>query len=937
MQLPLPDNEVSRLGSLRSYRVLDTPPEQAFDDITHLAAYICGTPIALLGFIDRDRLWLKSRVGWDVAEVPRDMAFCSHTIMQSDVLIASDTLQDRGRLAECALATHGGVRFYAGATLLSPEGHALGTLCAMDSIPRGLTAGQIEGLRKLSRQAMSLLARRPASAREPGGPHDSNRFRVPTGEHFREVVECAADAVIEIDEQSRILFANQAVEQLFGYSREELIGSSLTMLMPEPLRQVHLDAIQRYLETGIKHVDWRAVEFPGVHRNGEQIPLDISIGETRHRDARAFIAVFRDIRLRKSMERERSRFASIVESSADAIIAQGLDGTITNWNRGAERIYGYSAEEIRGKHVAILAPQDLSEEMTSVLESVKRGECIEQYETIRMKKDGTRFHVSLSVSPVRDSTGIISGVLTVCRDITPQKQDQEALRRSEQRLQGIISSAMDAIITINRHQRIVVFNKAAEEIFRCSAAEGIGQPIDKFIPERFRVLHREHIEGFAKTGVTARSMYSPGTLFGVRADGKEFPIEATISQVESEGEKLYTVILRDISARLRMEAELRHAQKMEAVGQLAGGVAHEFNNYLGVILGYSELLAEDTAANEKLRRYLKEIKGATQHAASLTRQLLAFSRKQVPEPKLVDLNQIIWEAHNLLRRLVPANIEVVPALASTVGRVKIDSAQIQQILINLLVNARDAMPQGGKVFIETSDAELDETFASQHVGFRPGSYVLLSIRDTGTGIDTETRSHLFEPFYTTKEPGRGTGLGLSTVYGIVKQSGGHIRVESSEGKGTAFHIYLPRAEELLENSKTETPLAAESTGSATILIVEDEAPLRRLLSVSLEKRNHRVLTAKDGAEAFEIFRHQPEQIQVVVTDIMMPRMDGLELKQRITFLRPDVKFLFMSGYAEQVVEQHQASLKGCAFLEKPFLPEELAEKVSELLQSEAAA
>jgi two-component system, cell cycle sensor histidine kinase and response regulator CckA len=714
--LPLPEDETSRLEVLKSLRILDTPPERIFDDLARLTSYICGTPIAFIGFMDANRLWFKSRIGWDVAEVPRDMSFCAHTILQSDVLVVSDTLADSGRLADCALATHGGVRFYAGVSLMSGDGHALGTLAAMDSIPRGLTMGQTEALRRLARTVVSLIESR-----------------------------CASD--------------------------QSLAFSSI------------------------------------------QQPI-ASVG-------------------------------------------------------GEHRVQGFS----------------------------------------------------------------------FWRDMSEQRRAHEALRHSERRLEGIIHSAMDAIITVDNDQRIVVFNKAAEEIFCCPASEALGQHLEKFIPERFRTAHRQHIHNFGAMGVTTRSMYSPATLYAIRTNGEEFPIEATISQIESDGKKLFTVIVRDIGARLRMEAELRQGQKAEAVGQLAGGIAHEFNNFLGVILGYSELLSEEAAVNSKLAQYVKDIRSATQHATSLTRQLLAFSRKQVLEPKVLDINQCVWESHNLLRRLVPANVEVVPALGAKIGRVKADPGQIQQILMNLVLNARDAMPQGGRVVIETADAELDQQSASQHVGLKPGEYVLLSVTDTGLGMNERTRSRLFEPFFTTKEPGKGTGLGLSTVYGIVKHSGGHIEVQSETEKGTTFHIYLPRSAEQI--SVVENVHANEQpqpqTNPATILVVEDESALRRLICTSLERRNHNVLSAKDGAEGLALFRQNAAVIQIVVTDLMMPRMDGLELKQQISSLKPNIKFLFMSGYAEQVLEQHHGFLNGCAFLEKPFLPKELAERVDKLLGGEAAA
>jgi CheY-like chemotaxis protein len=303
----------------------------------------------------------------------------------------------------------------------------------------------------------------------------------------------------------------------------------------------------------------------------------------------------------------------------------------------------------------------------------------------------------------------------------------------------------------------------------------------------------------------------------------------------------------------------------------------------------------------------------------------------------LDLNQAIWEAHKLIRRLVPATIEVAPMLASAIGWVKIDPSQVEQILINLVVNARDAMPEGGKVVIETSEVELDEAYVSQHLGVRPGPYVLLSVSDSGCGMDPETMVRIFEPFFTTKQPGRGTGLGLSTTYGIVKQNGGHIAVESTIGSGSRFRIYLPRVQAPAEQSNPTAARKLEQTGRATVLIVEDEASLRRLLSLSLERRGYTVMTAVDGAEAIEIFRQHPGEIDVVVSDVVMPRIDGFELKRRIADLTPGMRFVFISGYSDEVVGQREKALEGCAFLEKPFLPDELADKVRAVLRGEQAA
>jgi two-component system cell cycle sensor histidine kinase/response regulator CckA len=318
------------------------------------------------------------------------------------------------------------------------------------------------------------------------------------------------------------------------------------------------------------------------------------------------------------------------------------------------------------------------------------------------------------------------------------------------------------------------------------------------------------------------------------------------------------------------------------------------------------------------------------------RQLsLGFSRKQVLEPAILDLNQVIWEAHKLLRRLVPADIDIVPLVHPALGRVKADPGQIQQILINLLINARDAMPQGGKVTIETANMEFDESYCGQHPGVQPGTHVLLTVRDTGCGMGAETRSHIFEPFFTTKEQGKGTGLGLSTIYGIVKQSGGRLDVESSLGKGTAFRIYLPCVEAQVGQSEPTVTQPKELGGSETILVVEDETALRRLICLSLERRGYKVLAAKDGAAAIEICQQSPSQIHLVLSDVMMPHVNGPQLKEKAATLCPDARFLFMSGYSDEIVKNLVA--QGCGFLEKPFLPDELVGKVRELLKREAAA
>jgi two-component system, cell cycle sensor histidine kinase and response regulator CckA len=1060
MQLPQPANETARLENLRSYRILDTPREQAFDDLARLAAFICGTPIALISLIDTNRQWFKSAVGWDVTEIPRSVSFCAHTILKHDLLVIPETLKDE-TLAKSPLATHGGIRFYAGMPLITAEGFAVGTLCVMDCVPRGLTEEQTDSLQRLACQVVAQLELRQMAARvafSRNGFADwheregADAILGQAGTLCRTLTETASDAIIVIDQHSNIQLVNQATEKIFGYPKEELLGQKITILMPDCLRRGQHLVIQQSVETaGGKRVSREDMELRGLHKNGKEIWLQISFSEFDCDGKHLCSGICRDITGRKQAEKDRFQFAAIVESCDDAIVGRDLDGIITSWNRGAEKIYGYSAEEVIGEAVSILNSTEHPDETRLIMEKLKRSETIGHYQALRVIKSGKRILVSLTVSPIRDETGRIVGASSVERDITEHKRVAEKLRNEETPLRLLVERMPVALWATDSKLRITfsagaglaaldwhpdqMINRSLLEYFQTDDPQSPtlvahlralrGEPVSCEIAWSGRTFEarveplrdaEERIVGCVgialhapaqKQGEVAwrasearyRSLFE-GVVHGiyrVSVDGQFFEVNPALAamlgydspdevvklnaaslhadqeervrmvqkwietkRIEDEvnwnrrnGEMIrvrlsgrtltdqqgvvqgFEFIAEDVTERRALEAQLRQAQKIEAVGQLGTGLAHEFNNFLGIILGYSELMSEEAGENERLCRQIAEIKGATQRAASLTRQLLAFGRKQLLEPKVLDLNSAIWETQKLLHRLLPANIDVVPVLSSRIGQVKVDPGQVQQILINLVVNARDAMPKGGKVVIETSNAELDGVYASQHVGMLPGAYVMLSVSDTGQGMDNETSSHIFEPFFTTKAPGKGTGLGLSTVYGIVKQSGGNITVETAVGKGTTFYIYLPLVQAAVEGVHGIPPSPTEPSGAETILVVEDEATLRRLLCLSLERRGYKVYSARDGAEAMEIFRQKPGAIHLVVSDIIMPHMDGIKLKQEAAALRPDTKFLFMSGYSEEVIEQLQTLGQGCAFLEKPFLPKDLVAKVQGLLRGES--
>lgn len=665
-----------------------------------------------------------------------------------------------------------------------------------------------------------------------------------------------------------------------------------------------------------------------------------------------------------------------------------------------------------------------------------------------------------------------SGVLTVflgvllaftsTRELTGVSRTYEqSLREREEsgsRLAGIIGSAMDAIISVDAAQRIQVFNSAAEQMFARTSAEAVGAPLDVLLPERFRVAHHLHVEEFGRGGVKSRKMGMAVELRALRADGAEFPIEATISQVEVQGQKLYTAVVRDltereaadralretqalfrefmdhtpalafirdaegrliyvntayesffgtsladltgstveqlvpedtahrlrvlyervradnrplqefisiptpageehdfqfylfpitnaagervlgglaldISAQRALEGQLRQSQKMEAIGRLAGGVAHDFNNMLAVILGYSELILNRLSPSEPVAHLLLEIKSAGERATSLTRQLLAFSRQQIVEARLLDLNQVIASMRGMLQRLIGEDVELVTVPASNPTLVMADPGHIEQVLLNLAVNARDAMPQGGKLTIEVREVELDENYAREHAEVTPGPHVLLAVSDTGSGMDAATRARIFEPFFTPKGLGEGTGLGLATVFGIVKQHQGSVWVYSEPGQGTTFKLYFPKvsAGEAADDRSLHSPEVL--LGRETVLLLEDDALVRGMVSAALTESGYQVVVAESSGDALRLCREQGHSIDILLTDVVMPQMSGREVAEQARVQCPAIKVLFMSGYTDDAVVRHGVLHAEEHFIQKPFALADLTRKMREVLDA----
>ncbi len=623
---------------------------------------------------------------------------------------------------------------------------------------------------------------------------------------LRAIIDTALDALIGINAQGIIIDWNPRAEVIFGWARGEALGQKLAdLIIPPRYREAHERGLQHFLSTGEAVVLNRSIEVAGLRRDGTEFPLELSITSIKRGETYVFNAFLSDITERKRAEENRIRMASIVESSEDAIIGKTLDGIVTSWNRGAERTFGYTADEVIGKLIGLLIPQDRFDEESQIIERVKQGEHVSHFETVRRRKDGTEINIALTISPIKDGEGRAMGFSEIARDITEQKS---------------------------------------------------------------------------------------------------------------------------------LEAQLRQAQKMEGIGQLAGGIAHDFNNLLTVINSYSAMvLGELDFSNPFVRNGIEQIKEAGHRAASLTRQLLMFSRQQVLEPKVLDLNEVVSNIAKLLRRLIGEDVTQVLCLHPALGRVKIDPGQMEQVIMNLAVNARDAMAGGGQLTIETENVELDNAYACKHALVQPGPYVMLAVSDTGCGMDADTQARIFEPFFTTKGPGKGTGLGLATVYGIVKQSGGNIWVYSELGKGTTLKIYLPRVEQTSELPEPGAAPVELPRGSETVLLVEDEEMVRALAQAILERYGYRVLAARNVQDALRFAQESQEPIHLLLTDTIMPVMNGPELAKQFRSIRPESKVLFMSGYTDKVIAYTATLEPGTAFLQKPFTPQTLTQKVHEVLNA----
>jgi PAS domain S-box-containing protein len=640
----------------------------------------------------------------------------------------------------------------------------------------------------------------------------------------------------------------------------------------------------------------------------------------------------------------------LLEAAPDAMVGVDPAGQILLVNAQAERLFGYSRAELVGRPVEFLVPEALRElhprHREHYLSDPRSRPMGAGKELAARRADGTGFPAEISLSSVRVQGRLL--IVAAIRDVTDRQ-------RAEAKFRGLLEAAPDAIVGVGPDGLIALVNAQAERLFGYHRDEMVGQPVEMLVPYGARERHPEHRTRYFTDSVP-RPMGAGMQLAARRRDGTEFPAEISLSALETEDGLLVSAAVRDVTDRIetqaeserlksqaereRLEAQLHQAQRLESLGQLAGGVAHDFNNLLGAILNYAAFVEEEVAAAAAgpngeswlpVCADIEQIRRAAERATKLTHQLLAFGRREIVQPQVLNLNDIVIEIEQLLRRTLGEHIQLRTDLATGLCPVLADPGQIEQVLVNLAVNARDAMPGGGVLTIDTGNLTVDDDYTYQHPVVKTGQYVRLRVSDTGTGMPKHVLDRVFEPFFTTKPKGEGTGLGLATVYGIVTQADGRVRVYSEPGHGTTVTALFPTTDQVPLPARSGGPAGRHPRGGETVLVVEDEDAMREVTRRILSRNGYQVLAAANGDEAVEFARHHPGGVDLLLTDVIMPRMLGKEVANRLRALRPGIRILYMSGYAHPVLTSQGTLDPGVILIEKPFTESTLLGKINEVL------
>ena len=748
---------------------------------------------------------------------------------------------------------------------------------------------------------------------------------------FKDLFENALLGLYRTTPDGEINMANPALCRMLGYnSLEELQQRNLEKEGFHPTYS-RMDFKKILEEKG------SIVGLESAWKRGDGSVIFVRESATTIRDDSGKVLFYEgtveDITERKkamdALQAERRVWRALLDNLPDYIYAKDTNNRFLLANEAlARRMGAASSDELLGKSDFDFYPPDLAAKYAHDERQVMRSgqPVIDREEsTIDTSNGQTVWHTTSEV-PFRDEKGNVLGLVGIGHNITERKQNEAQLRLQA----AALESAANAVVITDRSDKIMWVNPAFTVVTGYSSEEAIGQSLTILNSDKHPKSFFDEISKTIRAGKVWH-----GEVVNRRKDGNLFTDEQTITPVRNESGEItrFVTIEQDVTEKKQLAQQLNHAQRMESVGRLAGGVAHDFNNLLTVIIHYSAALMERKELDPHARQQAEEIKKAGNRAAALTRQLLAFSRQQVLEQKILNLNAIVTDTEKMLRRLIGEDIELLTGLNPNLSSVKADPGQIEQIIMNLAVNARDAMPKGGKLTIETANTDLDEEYARHHPSSAPGRFVLLSVTDTGIGMDQETRTHIFEPFFTTKELGKGTGLGLSTVYGIVKQSGGYIWVYSEPGQGSVFKVYLPRVEEPAQQIHRSEPAAETPGGTETVLVVEDDESLRTLTRIILEEAGYTVLEANSGPQAIETAQRRSAPIHLLLTDVVMPGMNGPKVAEELAQRHPEAKVLYMSGYTGFTAADRGLLDAKVSLIQKPFSADSLLRKVREVLEA----
>ena len=875
MQAPPPvADETGRLEALERYRVLETPPEEALDELTRVAAFVCGAPIALVTLLDDRRQWFKSRIGLELSETPRQVAFCAHAIHAADLFLVPDTHADPRFADHPHVVAEPHLRSYAAAPLRTPDGHAIGTLAVADAVPRQLTDGQLDTLRVLARQVMAQLElRRRAldAARTESSVQDALR------QH-----EVQLEAALE-----RVRHLNRVYAVLSDINQAIVREPDLDRLLDQACRIV--------VEQGGFRMAWLSLLDPDTGR----------IVRRAHAGADAETAALVD----RFVGSERPAGCAFTERALATGRTAVCDDIATD------------AEAVAWRHAALQRGY-LSMAAFAI---VRNGRPIGAFNIYADSARAFAPEEQRLLEELADDIGFAIGV----HEREAERRRAEAQQQAaEDRFRQLAETIQQVFWMTNAHGTLLYVSPAFETIFGrpCdSVASSPGVWMDAVHPD-----DRERVEQAAYARLR-RGEYDEVYRI-VRPDGAVRWIRDRAFHIYDDAGQVHRLVgtAADITEQRQLEEQLQQAQKMEIVGRLAGGVAHDFNNLLTIINGMTDLVIAGLADGDPARSDLAEIRQAGDRAAALTGRLLAVSRRQILKPEIVDLGAIVTGLRDMIQRLIGEDVALVLDASPERAHVRADPGQIEQVVLNLVVNARDAMPDGGTLTIETRTVHLDAVYASEHPGTRPGPHAMLAVSDTGIGMDEAVRRRIFEPFFTTKPQGKGTGLGLSMVYGIVKQSGGSIWFQSEPGHGSRFTLYLPQVVGP-PTTRPAPPPAVTARGHETVLVVEDEPPLRQLAARVLAGAGYTVLQAGSGPEALALIEGHADPVHLVFTDVVMPGMSGRELVTRLSLLRPAMRILYTSGYTEDAILRHGVLDDPRRFLSKPYTPAVLRRRVREAL------